>query len=51
MLFRNVGNDDPKDNKYSQHYKDILKLIMSDIYFRIPDLKLRKFIKEKYKIK
>ena len=51
MSFANVGNDNPKKNKNSQHYKDVLKLIMGDIYLKIPDFKLRSFIKEKYKIK
>ena len=51
MSFRNIGNHNPQKNKNFQHYKDFFKLIMGDIYFRIPDFKLRKFIKEKYKIK
>ena len=51
MSFQNTGNADFKQIKNSQHYKDVLKIIMGDIYFRIPDMKLRKFLKEKYKIK
>ena len=51
MSFQNIGNADSKQVKQSQHYKDVLKIIMGDIYFRIPDMKLRKFLKEKYKIK
>ena len=51
MSFRNIGNANPKKNKNFQHYKDVLRIIMGDIYFRIPDIKLRKFLKEKYKIK
>jgi len=51
MSFQNTGNADSKQVKQSQHYKDVLKIIMGDIYFRIPDIKLRKFLKEKYKIK
>ena len=51
MSFQNAGNADSKQVKQSQHYKDVLKIIMGDIYFRIPDMKLRKFLKEKYKIK
>ena len=51
MSFQNTGNADSKQVKQSQHYKDILKIIMGDIYFRIPDMRLRKFLKEKYKIK
>ena len=51
MSFRNVGNANPKEIKTIQHYKDVLRLIMGDIYFRIPDMKLRKFLKKKYRIK
>jgi hypothetical protein len=51
MSFKNTGNADTKQIKYSHHYKDSLRIIMADIYFRIPDMKLRKFLKEKYKIK
>jgi hypothetical protein len=51
MSFQNTGNADSKQVKQSQHYKDVLKIIMGDIYFRIPDSRLRKFLKEKYKIK
>ena len=51
MTFKNTGNADYKQIKHSHHYKDVLKIIMGDIYFRIPDIKLRKFLKEKYKIK
>ena len=51
MSFQNIGNADSKQVKQSQHYKDVLKIIMRDIYFRIPDMRLRKFLKEKYKIK
>ena len=51
MSFQNTGYADSKQIKHSHHYKDVLKIIMGDIYFRIPDMKLRKFLKEKYKIK
>ena len=51
MSFQNTGNADSKQIKHSHHYKDVLRIIMGDIYFRIPDIKLRKFLKEKYKIK
>ena len=51
MSFQNTGNADSKQIKNSHHYKDVLRIIMGDIYFRIPDMKLRKFLKEKYKIK
>ena len=51
MSFKNTGNADYKQIKHSRHYKDVLRIIMGDIYFRIPDMQLRKFLKEKYKIK
>ena len=51
MSFQNMGNADFKQIKNSLHYKDVLRIIMGDVYFRIPDMKLRKFLKEKYKIK
>ena len=51
MSFQNTGNADFKQIKHSHHYKDVLRIIMGDIYLRIPDMKLRKFLKEKYKIK
>jgi len=51
MSFQNIGNSNSKQYNNFQHYKDILKIIMRDIYFRISDMKLRKFLKEKYKIK
>ncbi len=51
MSFQNIGNDNSKKYKNFQHYKEILKIIMGDIYFRIPNMKLRKFLKEKYIIK
>ena len=51
MSFKNTGNADYKQIKHSRHYKDVLRIIMGDIYFRIPDMELRKFLKEKYKIK
>ena len=51
MSFQNTGNADFKQIKNSLHYKDVLRIIMGDVYFRIPDIELRKFLKEKYKIK
>ena len=50
MSFQNTGNADFKQIQNSNHYKDVLRIIMGDIYFRIPDMKLRKFLKEKYEI-
>jgi hypothetical protein len=51
MSFQNIGNSNSAKNENFQHYKDVLGLILNDIYFRIPDTKLRKFLKEKYEIK
>jgi len=51
MSLPNIGNADPKKEKNTQQFKDALRLILGDIFFRIPDMKLRKFLKEKYKIK
>ena len=50
MNFSNVGNSASKENKF-QHYKDIMKLILNDIFLRIPDERLRNLIKQNYKIK
>lgn len=51
MSFQNTGNSNPAKNENYQHYKDVLSLIMKDIYFRIPDNELRVFLKKNYKIK
>lgn len=45
MNFSSFGNE-----KNFKHYKDIIKIILTDIYMRIPDQKLRNLIKESYKI-
>ena len=45
MKFSNIGNE-----KKSQHYKDVFKIIFRDIYFRVPDNKLKKLIKKAYKL-
>ena len=49
MIFKNIGNSGDKEIKF-QHYKDIMKLIMTDVYFRIPDENLKRLIKKNYKI-
>ena len=49
MIFKNIGNSGSEEIKF-QHYKDIMKLIMSDIYLRIPDKNLKNLIKKNYKI-
>ena len=47
---KNVGNaGKEKDNNF-QHYKDAMKLILSDIFLRIPDYNLRNLIKKNYKL-
>ena len=49
MTFRNVGNSGNKKIKF-QHYKNIMKLILKDIFFRMPDESLRNLIKKNYDI-
>ena len=51
IVFKKVGNAGKKGNNNFQHYKDAMKLILSDIFFKIPDYDLRNLIKETYKIK
>ena len=46
MNFASFGNE-----KNFQHYKDVIKIILTDIYMRIPDQDLRNLIKNTYKIK
>ena len=46
MNFTSFGNE-----KNFQHYKDVIKIILIDIYMRIPDQDLRNLIKNTYKIK
>ena len=49
MSFINVGNSGNKQIKF-QHYKDIMQLILKDIFFRISDENLRNLIKKNYNI-
>ena len=49
MSFVNVGNSGNNQIKF-QHYKDIMALILNDIFFRIPDENLRNLIKKNYNI-
>ena len=49
MRFVNVGNSGNNQIKF-QHYKDIMRLILNDIFFRIPDENLRNLIKKNYNI-
>ena len=50
MSFGNVGNSGNEQFKF-QHYKDIMRLILNDVFFRIPDENLRNLIKKNYNIK
>ena len=49
MTFSNVGNSGNNEIKF-QHYKNVMKLIVNDIFFRIPDEGLRNLIKMNYNI-
>ncbi len=46
MNFTNVGNTTNK----SLHFKKIFKIILSNIYLRVPDLEMRKILKDIYKM-
>ena len=46
MNFTSFGNE-----KNFQHYKDVIKIILTDSYMRIPDQNLKNLIKNTYKIK
>ncbi len=51
MNFHNIGNaTKDKENKF-QHFKDIFKIILADIYFKIPDKNLRELVRKNYKLK
>ena len=45
MKFFKVGN-----SKKAQHYKDVFKIIFTDLFFRIPDQNLQKKIKKNYNL-
>ena len=49
MSFSQVGNSGNSESEFN-HYKNVMKIILSDIFFKIPDQNLRELIKEKYKI-
>ena len=51
IVFKKVGNAGKKGDNNFQHYKDAMKLILTDMFFKIPDYDLRNSIKEMYKIK
>jgi len=44
MSFNKIGNE-----KDFQHYKDVFKIILGDIFLKIPDINLKKLIKKTYK--
>ena len=50
MKFQNVGNANKIEEHKSQHFKDIFKIILMDIYLKIPDQSLRDLVKKNYKI-
>ena len=50
MSFKNVGNANNNKVKKVQHFKDTFKIILMDIYFKIPNQNLKKLIKKNYKI-
>ena len=51
MQFSMVGNAGKNGTKNFLHFKDVIRIILNDIFFRIPDENLRTIIKENYKIK
>ena len=44
MSFNKIGNKNDV-----QHYKDVFKIILGDIFMKIPDINLKKLIKKTYK--
>ena len=44
MSFNKIGNE-----KNFQHYKDVFKIILGDIFLKIPNINLKKLIKKTYK--
>ena len=50
IAFNNIGNAGKEKGDNFQHYKDAMRLILIDIFLKIPDYNLRKLIKENYKI-
>ena len=47
MSFSKVGNSGHSDPEF-QHYKNVMKIILSNIFLKIQDKDLRELIKEKY---
>ena len=50
MSFQNVGNAKKNKVEKVQHFKDIFRIILMDIYFKIPDQNLKELLKKNYKI-
>ena len=50
ITFNNIGNARKEKGDNFQHYKNVFRLILIDIFLKIPDYNLRKLIKENYKI-
>jgi hypothetical protein len=49
--FSNVGNAGKESGNNFQHYKDVFRFILSDIFFKLPNYELRELIKKNYKIR
>ena len=47
MHFSYVGNS---EGNFHQHYKDVFKIFLMDMYLRIPNFEIRKKIKDIYKL-
>ena len=51
ITFSNVGNAGKEKSNNFQHYKEVFRFILSDIFFKIPNYELRELIKKNYKIR
>ena len=49
MSFQNVGNVNKNKVKKVQHFKDTFKIILMDIYLKIPNQNLKELLKKNYK--
>ena len=50
MNFVNIGNSGENNQKFI-HFKDLMSLVLANVFYKIPDLELRSLIKKNYKIK
>ena len=50
LSFQNIGNANKNKLKKVQHFKDTFKIILMDIYFKIPNQNLKELLKKNYKI-